>query len=221
MYIKEKISNVITKYKINQYQKIKRKQLNSLDFTIISNNCWAGTAVYQTFGLRYNTPTVGLFFFDRDYIEFLENLKFNLNQPLKFIKFSDSKYYSSIRGQKKNNVSYPIGLIGENIEIHFLHYSSEKEALEKWNRRVKRINWNRLIIKMSIREPDSNLEDLINRFIKLEFKNKICFTPSKLEYDNECIIEIPELKTLNLVGGDETNFTLQKINLIDLLNESI
>ena len=41
-------------------------------FTIISNNCWAGL-VYQHFGLPYNTPTAGLFFFAQDYLEDFED----------------------------------------------------------------------------------------------------------------------------------------------------
>ncbi len=51
----------------------RRRRLKHTDFSIISNNCWAGTAVYQPFGLKYNTPTVGLFFMDEDYICFFSS----------------------------------------------------------------------------------------------------------------------------------------------------
>lgn len=37
------------------------KRLRSTDFTVISNNCWAGT-VYRYFNLPYLSPTCGLYF---------------------------------------------------------------------------------------------------------------------------------------------------------------
>lgn len=39
----------------------------------------------------------------------------------------------------------------DSIEIFFLHFHSEQEAREKWERRVQRINWNRLLIKLMIK----------------------------------------------------------------------
>jgi uncharacterized protein (DUF1919 family) len=73
------------------FAKSRREKLNSTDFTIISNNCWAGH-VYRYFGLPYNSPTVGLYFYADDYIKFLEKLKYYINKPLKFISYQDSKY---------------------------------------------------------------------------------------------------------------------------------
>ena len=76
------------------------------------------------------------------------------------------------------NSKYPIGLINNKIEIHFLHYKTEKEAKSKWNRRVKRINWNNLYIKMDDR--DGCTLDIIKRFDQLPFKNKIFFQPKSM-----------------------------------------
>jgi len=56
-----------------------------------------------------------------------------------------------------------------------LHYSSEAEAAEKWNRRLKRINFNNLFFVFSPNEgefKDSHME----RFSKLPFKNKLIFS---------------------------------------------
>ena len=49
----------------------RRKKLNRADFTVISNNCWAGS-VYRYFGLPYLSPTAGLYFFASDYIKFVQ-----------------------------------------------------------------------------------------------------------------------------------------------------
>lgn len=142
--------------------------LNNITFSIISNNCWGGR-VYQRYNLPYLSPTIGLMFFADEYIKFVSNLEYYLSLELKFINKCDSKYYNVY---KEKNKYYPIGLLGD-IEIVFLHYKSEGEAYDKWNRRKERINWNNLVIKFN----DQNLatEEHIEKFDKLPFKNKICF----------------------------------------------
>lgn len=211
-----KLNNAITKIRIKFNQWKKRRTLKHSDFTIISNNCWAGTAVYQPFGLKYNTPTVGLFIMDEDYIRFLENIESHIDETPIFIKPEDSKYFNSISDNGKKPITYPIATLGGDVEIHFLHYHSEEEALTKWCRRVKRINYDKLLVKMSIRYKDSDIESLMKRFANLPFHKKICFSPRP--YTDPCIIEVPEINNLNLVGGDETDITLRHINLVSILN---
>lgn len=52
------------------FASVRRMKLNRADFTVISNNCWAGS-VYRYFGLPYLSPTAGLYFFASDYIKFI------------------------------------------------------------------------------------------------------------------------------------------------------
>lgn len=211
-----KIVNAFIKMRIKYGQWRRRQKLKYKDFSIISNNCWAGTAVYQPFGLKYNTPTVGLFFMDEDYVRFLEKLEWYVAQPLEFISAKESRYYQKLTQNGGKEILYPIALIGGDVEIHFMHYSSQEEALEKWNRRIKRINWNRLIVKMSIRDNGYDIDDIIDRFTKLPYKNKVCFTPKKV--NREQIVFVPELHVLNILGGDETECTLKHINLIQFVD---
>lgn len=44
------------------------------DTSIISSNCFAGR-IMQDLNMQYNSPTLGLYFFADDYMEFLSNLK--------------------------------------------------------------------------------------------------------------------------------------------------
>ena len=60
------------------------------------------------------------------------------------------------------------------MEVHFLHYASENEAVEKWGRRKKRINFDNLFVKFCDRDLCS--DDEITAFAKLEFKNKVFFS---------------------------------------------
>ncbi len=213
-----KLNNAIIKIKAKYNQWKERKKLKCTDFTIISNNCWAGTAVYQPFGLKYNTPTVGLFIMDEDYMRMLENLKYYLSQNLRFIASKDSKYYDKISNNGKKEVTYPIALLGDDVEIHFLHYHSQEEAEQKWQRRCKRINKNRLLVKMSLRDNGYNKDEMVNRFLKLNYLYKICFVPESVSIKSSNLIMVPELSHLSLVGGDETESTLKHINVYELLN---
>ena len=179
-------------------------KLKNKSFTIISNNCWAGF-IYQKYGLRYNTPTIGCFFIGSDYVKFCKNLKYYLNKELTFITFESSKNYELIKGSPNH---YPIGLL-DDIEIYFMHYSSEKEALEKWRRRTKRINYDNILYKMSEREGYTK-EDVIE-FLNLPYKYKVCFSHSIVPNS----IVISDLKDYI---GDEITLTLNYFDELKMLN---
>lgn len=151
-----------------------RRRIKNTDFTIISSNCWGGS-VYEDLNLKYNTPTVGLFFFAPCYIKFIESLKDLMMEPLVFVEVSKYPEANQMRKLKK----YPIGLI-RDIEIHFLHYIDQTEAREKWIKRCSRVNYSNLYIAFTDRDlcTDENLK----KFDELNFKNKIVFTAKR--YDN-------------------------------------
>ncbi len=156
---------------------IRRKKLLKSDFTIISNNCWAGD-VYRYFGLPYNTPTVGLYFWAEDYIKFLSNLKYYLKCPLTFITAEESKY-KELLIEKKQCDKVLARL--DDVEIVFLHYSTKEEAEEKWVRRAERVNFENLVVKFS-RQNHFKEEDLI-KFGELPYAKKIFFDNRKNSQD--------------------------------------
>lgn len=168
----------------------RKKQLKSNDFTIISNNCWGGM-IYESYNLPKESPTVGLFFIAKDYIEFLSDLEGYINGKLDFIDPEKSKWKSmkQVSGDKRFG-SYPIGVLsnGKNtIEIFFLHYHSKHEAKEKWNRRIRRINWDKLLIKFN--DQNGCTETEVERFMKLNYKNKLFFTCKHWSNKSkECIV---------------------------------
>ncbi len=144
-----------------------KRSIKKRDFTIISNNCWAGRT-YQYLDMPYLSPTVGLYFFASDYIKFISDLKHYLNTPLNFIKPEESKYFEELK--IRNQLDKPIGIL-DDVEIVFLHYKSKEEAFEKWNRRKERVNFENVILKFSW----MNLcdEKHMETFDALPFKNKI------------------------------------------------
>lgn len=191
---------------------LRRLKIKNKDFSIISNNCWGGF-IYQHFGLEYTTPTIGLFIYEKDYVKFCANLKHYLSLELEFIDVEHSKYYDKVTDNQTKEITYPIARLGD-IEVFFMHYHSQQEATEKWERRKKRTNYDKLLFKMSERN-DSDFET-IKTFCSLPLKNKLCFTHNK--YDLECCVQVEKIKELNVSGGDETKYTLEKINIYSLLN---
>lgn len=133
---------------------------------IISNNCW-GAELYKRLGLQYNTPFVGLFIFGPDYLQLLSKLDYYLDQPLSFLK--ESRWM-------EDQSDYPIGNLA-GIEIHFVHYQDEKEALEKWTRRVDRlkkvVDRDRFFLKICDRDQVNT--ELIAQFHALPYKHKVSF----------------------------------------------
>lgn len=164
------------------------------DICWISSNCFAGR-IMQDLGMQYNTPTLGLYFMYPDYIEFLSELEFYIKKAkLEFVEHS--KYKIGDERRKNWQHWYPIGLLGGKVEIHFLHYHTEKEAADKWYRRAGRVDMdNVFIIGM-----DQNLctENDIIAFDKLPFKRKIFFSSRDIKGDS--IIFMKEFENLGQVG---------------------
>lgn len=147
-------------------------KLQNKDFVIISNNCFGGEA-YQMLKLPYNTPFVGLFLYGPCYLKLLQNFDFYLQQDLVFI--NKSVYKESVQ-------TYPIALLYD-VELHFLHYKSQDEVLDKWNRRLERLKKriNKADFFFQISDQDLIDRDIIIAFHKLDFKNKLSFAAFDIE----------------------------------------
>ena len=160
----------------------RKKLVPPLDFTVICSDCFAGTGIYEKFGLQYNTPTVGLFFHPDDYLRFLEGFKKCLEHPLRFKQ--SSRYQAQNEFRMKH--PYPIGVLGDDIEIQLLHYKTEEEAAEKWARRSKRINFDRLFFMFfdSVVVTPAHIE----RFAKLPFERKVFFSSKPTSHPEMTVI---------------------------------
>lgn len=55
--------------------------------SIITSNCIAGE-MYNDLGLQFTSPTINLFFREKDFLKFVLNLKHYTSQKLTFIKNS-------------------------------------------------------------------------------------------------------------------------------------
>ena len=149
------------------------KKFKNKGLTILCNNCIGGIILHDL-KHEFNTPTINLYFHAPDYIAFLERLDFYLSKEITFS--NASKYDTDVK-------SYPVGKI-EDIEMHFVHYSSFEEAKQKWETRAKRVNYDNMFIIGS--DKGYFTPDLLERFLRLPFKNKIFFS-SKPHIANEVL----------------------------------
>lgn len=140
-----------------------RKKIMNKEISIISSNCNGGI-IYSDLGIKFNSPTINLFFYPKDFIKFLKKLDYYLNLELIEVE--------------ENNINYPIGLLGD-IKIYFKHYVTFKDAKKKWNERKKRINKENIFIIFTDRD-NCTYEDMIE-FDNLNYENKIIFTKCKYE----------------------------------------
>ena len=166
--IKEKIKSIIDgriAKKRKKYTSAMSERLKNKDFSLISNNCNGGVLSHEL-GLRFNSQFVNLAIFSEEYIKYLENFD----------------YYNSLVPEfEETQESYPVGVL-DDIKIHFIHYKTKQEALEKWEERKKRINKDNLFVIFTEQHGvDECPEELLRRFDKLPFKNKIVFTCKEYE----------------------------------------
>ena len=126
--------------------------------SIIASNCIAGE-MYNDLGLKFTSPTINLFFREKDFLKFVLDLKYYTSQKLTFVKNSGG--------------GYPLGQL-DNIQVHFLHYKTEEEAERKWYERCDRIDYENIYVIMS--DQDLSDEEFC-LFQKISIaKRKIIFT---------------------------------------------
>ncbi len=221
--------------KILEYWRIglakqRKKKLQNVDFTIISNNCWGGM-VYESYALRKNSPTIGLFFMPDDYIKFLKRMNDYLIEDLFFISPDDSLWKDDdVICSDSRFGTYPIGRIEiksnknyvdcndtEAIEVFFLHYTSEKEAKQKWERRIKRINYDKLLVKFN--DQNGCNEKHIRAFDQLPYKNKVCFTVKSFP-QYKSVIRIKTPKSHKFIHASYEPFGCTRaIDITELINK--
>jgi uncharacterized protein (DUF1919 family) len=200
----------LTKY----FAKKSFKGLQNRSFSIFASNCTAGF-IYQDAGLAYRSPTVGLFFYSPCYIKLLQNFHW-VNDPLQFA--ASSKYGAANQARQLNNNFYPIGVIGGDIEIHFLHYHSAEEAAIKWTRRLAKLDYNNLLFLFSAR--DMATDELIEDFCNLPLPNKLCFTVKQFGHLKNTVHFKQYQKLGEMPPADIARISvLQKVDFAAILNK--
>lgn len=126
--------------------------------------------------------------------------------PLRFVRHS--KYIPDFSND------YPLALLGD-IELHFLHYKSENEAREKWERRLRRICWENLYFKFN--DNDQCTYELMKEFEKLPYKSKVIFSSKNYE-DLPSLVHFKSQEKQGQVGID-LKYYHKYFNVVKWLND--
>ena len=162
-----KILNLSRKNYHNRLIQANKRRLKNKNFSIIAKDC-AGTLILHEMGLRFDTPTINLWFTAGDFVKFCADLKYYINQEL-------TEYF-------EDGKNYPIGTLGsgdKKIIIYFMHYKTFSQAKSKWDERKTRIHWDNLYFIMT--DGEGCNDKIAKEFDSLTCKNKALLTYRNLE----------------------------------------
>lgn len=211
------LKNVYKKYcdfiRFLRYRK-SVKTLANKNFSIFSSDCIGGI-IYHDLRKEFTSPTINLYFSEENYsfLNFCLDPDYYFNNSLVFLK--DSRFPKAII---KGDVNH------KDVQINFVHYQSEIDAKNCWERRCKRISKNRIFIylKYKLNDEDINLINKIN--------NILVITSNKTDsnYKNKKIMISKYLSKLNKNNGKIMSFhgifgsrNFDDLKIIDFIKENL
>lgn len=177
--------------------RIVKKKVNISNVSLISQNCIGGV-IYHDTNQKFLSPTVNLYILPKDFIKFVNNLN----------------YYLSLTPKVEMGEKYPIGFL-DDIKIYFMHYSSPEEAVEKWEERKQRINFNKIFVIMV--ERDGFDDEVFKDFLNIKYP-KILFTRNEKYISNNSVYlkKFKNEKELpNIIPG---RYIYKYLKIVKLLN---
>lgn len=150
----------ILRYNINKRNRERLKYDPENPISIISCNCIGGV-IYHDLGLRFDSPTINMFFEPGSYVEYISHLK---------------EYSQAELIEIPSEYDYPMGQLGDEgkVVIHLVHYASFDEAKRKWNERNQRINYENLFFILT--ERDGITYEQMKQFDNFSYEHKVLLT---------------------------------------------
>lgn len=206
------------KLRYNKFLPCYTKKLLCKDFSIVTD-CCIGGQIYHDYGIQFLSPFINVSIDKGDFLKLLGNLKFYLSCELEDVTTKGSKY--------------PLGKLGGDVLIHFVHYLTFDEAKCAWKRRIERFNYDNIVVIMtdglsnSIDKKERLNDEQIFSFLSLPYK-KILITnyEPRVNLKRDEIIYLKKYKHadmlypfgINLVGKGETILE-EHFDLISWLNK--
>lgn len=174
-----RIQKKIIRIKIRQLIARVKREISIKNVTIISQNCIGGV-FYHDMGMKFTSPTINLFINGPDFVRLVQNLK----------------YYMESNLEMSWEEEYPIGILGDDVRIDFMHYQSCEEAKEKWEKRAKRINWDKIVVFSTDRNGFT--EEVFLEWKKIRYP-RVFFTSNKMFIEEKNTVFYPEYSSNNFV----------------------
>lgn len=156
--------------------------------TLISNNC-AGGAVLHSLGKEFKTPTILLQILPEQFPKFCLHIREYLSEELIELKPENMTQKQIDRLNKMFGCvpNMPFGLLGD-VVVCFQHYATFAEAQQKWNERVRRVDYENIGFLFHARGPEYAKE--AEAFLWCPMEHKLCLTqgfevPGSVRFDGE------------------------------------
>ena len=148
----------------------KYRELQGSHLSILAYDCFGGM-LSHLLGLPFFSPFVNLSFIQSKYfVQFLRDPHGYLEKNL--IEQPSAKY------------KYPVAKMG-NISLHMMHYKIFEEAVDAWESRKSRINWNNLFVTMCTADKKD-----LEQFDVLPYDKKVCFVPFRSDLPSAWYINL-------------------------------
>lgn len=135
--------------------------------TILSSNCLGGL-LYHELGLQFLSPTVNVRFSSPEFVKFIVNIEHYLNAKLEPLNTDEP---------------YPVAML-DDIKIRFVHYHSFDDAVVTWEKRKKRIVWERCFVILN--DCDFLSENDLTMLQKSKFRHICVFSAKPYEQYRFC-----------------------------------
>jgi uncharacterized protein (DUF1919 family) len=165
---------------------VNRAGLEHEKFTVFSNDCW-GQALYSGYGLPYQTPLVGSGMYSDCFLRFLGDIEGYLQSPLRFVTHTRYPGLQRIRNQRR---AWPIAVLREDVEIHFMHYQSEYTSRRAWEAGLENLHIDRIAVKFTA-DKDGATEAQVEQFAALPFERKLLIS-RRSRPEIACAVQTPD-----------------------------
>lgn len=184
MTMKERITKTLEKYNplAIRRQRRMRENLKEESISFFAPNCIGGI-LFHDLGLKFQSPTVNLMLSQTDFAKFM--LDFEEYSKKEFIFF------------EKPGMTCPCARLGD-ITVHFTHYHSPQEAVEKWKSRMKRIDYNNVFV--FIEERDGLTKEQMKSLETLNVRGIVAFTAKRYD-DIPYAVFLPKYENDGEVGN--------------------
>ena len=166
------IKKLLRKAIVQKYRILNKNK----NVTIISQNCIGGV-IYSDLNLPFQSPTINMFIEDENFVKLVENIEYYMSLDPDAIE--DAFH--------EGDLVYPKIAVGD-IELCCLHYKNCNEAINAWNRRKNRINYNNIVVIANSWNLH-NQKEYFTRIVKAGYKTVI-FTLDNNELP-ECV-QLPD-----------------------------
>lgn len=177
----KKFKDIIGKPKRKKICAEMRNRLVNKNFSIVSSNCIGGILCHDL-NIRFNSPTVNMFFEAADFVKFCLNIKYYIN----LIPEEDLELTKSC--------GYPVCRL-DDVHLYCVHYKNVNQIRDKWIERSQRINYDNLFIIMTDR--NGLTEDMLPQISQIPYP-KVLYSAKPYNFD--FVVHVREFEKENQVG---------------------